>query len=155
MGARKVNTWFWCGDLRKRDHLEHLCLDRRVILKWIFKKWVGEAWTGFIWPQTGTGSGLLWKRWWTFAVHKMREIFWLSEKLLASPEGLCSIDLLSSYSYMLYRRKKTCKISKHKIILPDSKCSFTIAGFWTAQPHSRKLQSSTAIYLLSTYVLTA
>jgi hypothetical protein len=42
----------------KRDHLEDLCVDVRIILKWI-KKLDGEAWTGSIWLSTGTGSGLL------------------------------------------------------------------------------------------------
>jgi hypothetical protein len=25
--------------LRERDHLQYLCVDDRIILKWIFKKW--------------------------------------------------------------------------------------------------------------------
>jgi hypothetical protein len=29
---------FWWGDLRERDHLEDLDVDRRIILKCIFKK---------------------------------------------------------------------------------------------------------------------
>jgi hypothetical protein len=38
--------------------LEYLGLDRRIILKWVFKKW-GEAWTELIWLRIGTGGGLL------------------------------------------------------------------------------------------------
>jgi hypothetical protein len=37
----EVLTGFWWGDLREGDHLEGPDVDRRIILKWIFKKWVG------------------------------------------------------------------------------------------------------------------
>ena len=46
------------GDLRERDHLEDLSIDRRIILKWIFKKWDG-AWTGSVWFRIRTGVGHL------------------------------------------------------------------------------------------------
>ena len=45
----EVQTGFWWGDLRERDNLEDLGLERRIILKWIFKIWDGEAcidWSG-------------------------------------------------------------------------------------------------------------
>ena len=32
---------FWWGDVRKRDHLEDVGVDKRIILKWIFKEWDG------------------------------------------------------------------------------------------------------------------
>ena len=32
-------TGFWWGNLRKRVHLEGPGLDRRMILRWIFRKW--------------------------------------------------------------------------------------------------------------------
>jgi len=54
-----MHSRLWWGDLRERDHLEHLGLDVRMILKWIFKKWNGEAWTGWIWLRVETDSGLL------------------------------------------------------------------------------------------------
>jgi len=53
-----VHTGFWWGNLREDDHLEDLGIDRRIILKWVFKKWVG-AWTGLIWLRTGTGGRLM------------------------------------------------------------------------------------------------
>jgi hypothetical protein len=36
-----VHTGFWWGDLREDDHFEDPGIDRRIILKWIFKKWNG------------------------------------------------------------------------------------------------------------------
>jgi hypothetical protein len=33
-----VRTGFWWGNLRKRDQLEDLGLDGRIILRWIFGK---------------------------------------------------------------------------------------------------------------------
>jgi hypothetical protein len=36
--ALKVHTGFWWGNLRKRDPLEHVFVDVRMILKQIFKK---------------------------------------------------------------------------------------------------------------------
>jgi hypothetical protein len=56
---REVHTGFWWGDLRKGDLLEDPGVDRRIILKWIFKKWDGGAWAGLIWLRIGTGGGLL------------------------------------------------------------------------------------------------
>ena len=42
--------------MRERVHLEFLCADGRIILKWIFKKWYG-GWTGMIWLRIGTRGG--------------------------------------------------------------------------------------------------
>jgi hypothetical protein len=49
---------FGGGNLRERDHLEDLRLDRRIILKYIFKKLDG-AWTRLMWLRIGTSGGLL------------------------------------------------------------------------------------------------
>ena len=48
----------------------------------------------YMWIRIGTGGGHLWKRWWTFGFRKMRGISWLAEELLASPEGLCCMQLV-------------------------------------------------------------
>ena len=32
---------FWCGNLRKRAHLEDPGVDGKIILKWIFEKYDG------------------------------------------------------------------------------------------------------------------
>ena len=39
-------TGFWWGNLRERDQLEGPSVDRRIILRWIFRKWdVDLDWT--------------------------------------------------------------------------------------------------------------
>jgi hypothetical protein len=39
MGRGEVCIGFWFGNLRERDHWENPDLDRRIILRWIFRKW--------------------------------------------------------------------------------------------------------------------
>jgi len=41
-GRREVHTGFKWGDMRARDHLEGLGVDRRIILNWIFNKYIWE-----------------------------------------------------------------------------------------------------------------
>jgi hypothetical protein len=36
-----VHTVFWWGDPREGNHFGDPGVDRRIILKWIFKKWDG------------------------------------------------------------------------------------------------------------------
>jgi hypothetical protein len=36
-GRGEVHTGFWWGNLKKRDYLEDLGVEGRIILKWIFK----------------------------------------------------------------------------------------------------------------------
>ena len=45
--------------------------------------------------RIGTGGGLLWLREWNFGFHKMRRISWPAEDLLASQEGVCSVERVS------------------------------------------------------------
>jgi hypothetical protein len=39
MGDTRGHTGFWWGNMREKDHLEDLGIDRSIILKCIFKKW--------------------------------------------------------------------------------------------------------------------
>ena len=57
-GTGKVYTWFWYGNLRKRDHLEDPGIDCRI-LRWIFRKWDVRLRTGSSWLRIGTGVGHL------------------------------------------------------------------------------------------------
>ena len=49
MGESKVYTGFWWGNQRERGHFEEPGIDRRIILRWIFRKWDGGVWAGLIW----------------------------------------------------------------------------------------------------------
>jgi len=59
-GRRDVYTRFWWGNLRKRDHLENLGVDGRIILRWIFRKWEvgGMDWIDLVEDRD---------RWWALA----------------------------------------------------------------------------------------
>jgi hypothetical protein len=59
MGERRGVYMVLVGNLRVRDHLEHLCVDGKKILRWIYRKWDGGAWTGLIWLRTGTWRALV------------------------------------------------------------------------------------------------
>jgi hypothetical protein len=54
-----MQTGFWRGDPRERDHLEDLGADGKTVLKYIFKKGDWEAWNGLISLRIGTGGGRL------------------------------------------------------------------------------------------------
>jgi hypothetical protein len=58
-GRKEAYTGFWWGNLRERDHLGDQGLDRRIILRWIFRKWVMVVCTGSSWLRIGTGGGHL------------------------------------------------------------------------------------------------
>jgi len=51
-----VYTGFWWGNLRERDHLEDPGIDRRIVLRWIFRKWDLRARTRLSWFWIGTGG---------------------------------------------------------------------------------------------------
>jgi hypothetical protein len=70
------------------------------------------AWTGSIWLRIGTGGGLLWMRLWTFGSHKMRGISWVAQDVLASQEGLCSMEWVSKYVFI------PLLLSERKVLMP-------------------------------------
>ena len=45
--------------MRKRALSEDPSVDRKIILRLIFRKWDRGAWTGVIWCRAGTGGGHL------------------------------------------------------------------------------------------------
>jgi len=47
----------WWENLRESDHLEEPDIDRRIILKWIFRKWNVGTFTGLIWHRIGQVTG--------------------------------------------------------------------------------------------------
>jgi len=59
MGRGEAYTGFWWGNLRERDHLGDPGVNRRIILRWIFRKFDVGARTGLIWLVIGTGGGHL------------------------------------------------------------------------------------------------
>ena len=55
-GKGEAYTGFWWGNLRERDHLEDPGVNRRIILRWIFRKWDVVVQTGSSWLRVGTGD---------------------------------------------------------------------------------------------------
>ena len=50
---------FLVENLRERDHLRDPDVDKRIILRWIFRRWDEGVWTGSSWLRIGTGGGHL------------------------------------------------------------------------------------------------
>jgi hypothetical protein len=53
-----MHAKFWSEKLNRRDHLEDLGIDGRI-LKSILKKWDVRVWTRFIQLRIAAGGGLL------------------------------------------------------------------------------------------------
>jgi hypothetical protein len=56
MGREETYTRFWWENLKERDHLVDPGLNRRIILRWIFRKWEVGVWTRLSWLRIETGS---------------------------------------------------------------------------------------------------
>ena len=56
MGGLEVYTGFWWGNMRERAHLEDPGVDRRILLKLIFRTWDVGVWTRSRWLRGGTSG---------------------------------------------------------------------------------------------------
>jgi uncharacterized membrane protein len=54
-----MRTKFWLEKPDWKSPLGRLGVERRAILKWIFRKYGWWVWTGFIWLKIGTADGIL------------------------------------------------------------------------------------------------
>jgi hypothetical protein len=59
MGERRSVYRVWRGNLRERDNLGDPRVDRRIILRWIFRMWEVGVYTRSSWLIIGTGCGHL------------------------------------------------------------------------------------------------
>jgi len=70
----EVPTWFWCGNLKARSHLNDLGVNGKILLQFILKKSFGRTWNSCIWFWLGTRGEFFLKLWWKY----MRSaIFWV------------------------------------------------------------------------------
>ena len=61
-GRTEVCTGCWWGSLRETGHWGDQDVDRRIILRWIFRKLERVMETGWKWLRIGAGGGHLWLR---------------------------------------------------------------------------------------------
>ena len=54
-----MNTGFWWGSLRGRQHLDYLGIRRALMFNFILKKSDGRAWSRLLWLRIDTIDGLL------------------------------------------------------------------------------------------------
>jgi hypothetical protein len=113
-GTGKLHTVIWRANLKERDRLEDLGVNRRIILKWIFKKLYvgyGPNWTSLLVEQEQVASSFECGNETSGSV-KCGGISWVAGDLSASWEGLCSMELFTmsksqyiscdSWSFSLY-----------------------------------------------------
>jgi hypothetical protein len=86
------HTGFWWKNIKERIHLDDIGLDGRTLLEWILDKQHEMVYNGLICFRIRAGVGLMWTGSWTFGFHKLQRISCLAEELLASGEGLCSME---------------------------------------------------------------
>jgi hypothetical protein len=59
VGRGEACTGFWSKNLSERDHWGDTGVDRRIIIRRIFRKWDVGVWTGLSWLRIETGGGHL------------------------------------------------------------------------------------------------
>jgi len=91
------------------------CASWTVTLAWIRSRYDGRAWTEF---RVGTGGGPLWARWRTLGFHKMLQISWQAEELLASPAGLWCMELLIIIENLIIIAMRCCEVQACSCLLP-------------------------------------
>jgi len=82
-------------NVKGRDHLIDLGVDRWIILKRMLRIEDGKSCTGFIWLRTGTlqvAGFFLWVWNCTFRLYEVWEISWLDMGISVSKEGLCQFS---------------------------------------------------------------
>jgi hypothetical protein len=77
-------TWFWSENFNRRDHLQDLGLDAKIIELSVVQKQALMLWTGFKWLRIGYSSRQLWGHW-TLEFHDNKGISWPGERLFIYP----------------------------------------------------------------------
>jgi hypothetical protein len=88
-------------------------------IKMFLKKWIVKVWTPFDRNKIWSSGGLLCTRLWTFGLLERRVIYWLAERVSASKELLCSVELVTLYwgaLTQISQQKKTLKIMRIRIM---------------------------------------
>jgi hypothetical protein len=96
-----LQTGFWWRNLEGQDHFEDIGIEGRIILKWRFKKYQVRAQTGLIWLKRDKCwpiVNLIINLWFC----EVWGISGLDEKLLASQERQCSLELFGYKIFVGY-----------------------------------------------------